>query len=295
MSSYNGAQHVERQIESILRQENVEVHLTIRDDGSCDDTLSILRSIERRFPTQIAVWSGENVGYKRSFLMLLAMAQDADYYAFSDQDDLWEPNKLSAALAMIHGKEKVLYVSNLTICNPELQVLGKTTFRRINSSIYSNFTRHRYAGCTYVFDRRLKQIVSVFSYLVLPVRQMPSHDALVCRCAYACGEVVLDEQSYIKHIRYADSVTAGGNGLFKRIKMEWRGVISPAVTSNTAKLILECLAPNIRAENVNFLQQVASYKQSFAAWTRLLCNPKMRCGIFVCDLKCKLQIAVRTY
>ena len=42
LSTYNGERYLREQIESILRQEGVEVHLFVRDDGSTDSTLSIL-------------------------------------------------------------------------------------------------------------------------------------------------------------------------------------------------------------------------------------------------------------
>lgn len=295
MSTYNGARYVGRQIDSILNQKNVDVHITIRDDGSQDDTVSVLRQYENEYPRQIKIYVGENIGHKRSFLMLLSLAIDADYYAFSDQDDIWEDNKLESALYLIENKDTILYVSNLAIYNANLEILDKTSFSQQHSSIYSAFTRHRYAGCTYVFDRNLMRIVSVFSKLNLPSNKMPSHDSLVCRCAYACGDVVVDENSYIKHIRYVDSVTAGGNGFLKRLKLEWNGLKSASITSNTALLILDNVHDYIRKENIAFLQEVAFYKRSLYNWFVLLTDSKMRCGIPVCDLKCKLEVLIRRY
>lgn len=295
MSTYNGARYVGRQIDSILNQKNVDVHITIRDDGSRDETVTVLRRYENEYPRRIKIYTGENIGYKRSFLTLLSLAVDADYYAFSDQDDIWEEDKLASALDIIGNKENILYVSNLTICDSNLNVLGTTSFSQHLSSIYSEYTRHRYAGCTYVFDRRLMQIVSVFSQLNLPPKEMPSHDIMVCRCAYACGIVVVDESSHIKHIRYVDSVTAGRNGLLKRLRVEWRGLKSASINSNTALLILNNIPNYIRKENIAFLEEVAFYKRSFGSWLALFKNNKMRSGNLICDLICKLQIIILRY
>ncbi|MED9986797.1 MAG: glycosyltransferase, partial [Streptococcus salivarius] len=47
MATYNGEKYVAEQIESILRQENVEVYLQISDDGSSDGTLEICQKYAR--------------------------------------------------------------------------------------------------------------------------------------------------------------------------------------------------------------------------------------------------------
>ena len=258
MSTYNGEKYVGRQLDSIISQKSVMVHITIRDDGSKDNTLKILKTYENRYPDIIKVIEGNNIGYKRSFLSLLALADNADYYAFSDQDDIWEDNKLYAAINLINNREKTLYVSNLYICNPKLEILRKTYYLEKHSSIYSNFTRQRYAGCTFVFDYKLKQIISVFSDLNLSCKSMPSHDALVCFCSYACGNVIVDMNSYIKHIRYTESVTSGNNGIVKRLKIEWVNFISHKVNSNSAKLILNKLYKEIKPENIEFLEKIAN-------------------------------------
>ena len=295
MATYNGAQYVGRQIDSIISQKNVDVHITIRDDGSKDNTPEVLRSYEKLYPNQIKVVIGENIGHRRCFLTLLSLASKADYYAFSDQDDIWEKEKLQKAIELIGNNKNVLYTSNLNIVNSDLKELGKTNFSPLHSSIYSEFTRHRFAGCTYVFDQYLMDIVLQFSSLNLPNGIMPGHDALIGRCAYACGTVLLDENSYIKHIRYATSVTAGGNGFIKRIKTEWKNITTQSITSHTASLILNTIPEHINPEYIGFLNKVATYKNSFFAWVKLLFNRQLKCGIFVCDIACKLKILFRTF
>ena len=247
------------------------------------------------YPQKIDVIIGDNIGYKRSFLALLSYAKDADYYAFADQDDIWDDRKLSCALNLICSKTKVLYVSNLTICTPDLRVIGRTSFSQENSSIYSEFVRHRYAGCTYVFDAQLKMIISVFANLNLPVEYMPSHDCLIARCAYACGDVVVDSNAYIKHIRYDHSVTTRGNNLLERIKIELRGLKTPFMSSMTARIMLDKIPKYITHDSNIFLKQIVLYRQSFISWMSLLFNNKMTCGILMCNVLCKLKILMRTY
>ena len=81
LSAYNGEAYIKEQIESILAQ-TVPVHLYVRDDGSTDGTLSILAPYEAA--GRLTLLRGENAGFGQSFMMLLAAAEDGDYWAFSE-------------------------------------------------------------------------------------------------------------------------------------------------------------------------------------------------------------------
>lgn len=100
-----------------------KIHLTIRDDGSKDDTISIIKMQQKKYPDRIALVEGENVGYRKSFLRLLDFAIDADYYGFADQDDLWKEEKISRAVECLENAEKpiCLYVGSLEIVDSNLQ------------------------------------------------------------------------------------------------------------------------------------------------------------------------------
>ena len=86
MSTYNGEAYLRKQLDSILHQDKLKVHLMVRDDGSTDHTCDILAEYGEKY---------------RSFSILaekaLSFPEPVDYYAFSDQDDIWMPNKLKTA------------------------------------------------------------------------------------------------------------------------------------------------------------------------------------------------------
>lgn len=96
MSTYNGEKYLKEQIDSILSQEGVDVRLYIRDDGSSDRTTDILASYQEH--KNVKIEKGNNLGFAKSFLTALDECDEADYYAFSDQDDVWEKDKLSTAI-----------------------------------------------------------------------------------------------------------------------------------------------------------------------------------------------------
>ena len=101
LSAYNGENYIAEQIKSILRQKHVQVSLLIRDDGSEDATWKILSEYAAKH-RNVCVYAGKNIGTQKSYFDLLAHADsDMDYFAFSDQDDVWHTHKLRRAVEIL--------------------------------------------------------------------------------------------------------------------------------------------------------------------------------------------------
>lgn len=159
MSTFNGEAYLKKQLDSILHQEKVKVYLMVRDDGSTDHTCEILADYAERYPNM--EWhASENVGFVRSFSILaekaLAFPELIDYYAFSDQDDIWMPNKLKTACRYLEDLNKdtpLLFSSNSLFVDDSMNVLG--TFHR-ETPHYTKQNVMIYPteqGCSMVFNR----------------------------------------------------------------------------------------------------------------------------------------------
>ena len=99
LSTYNGENYLKEQIDSILNQKSSHhIDLMVRDDGSSDGTIEILKSYEEEYPGRIKVHFKENVGYIKSYFELIREAEGYDYYALSDQDDIWLEDKMETAI-----------------------------------------------------------------------------------------------------------------------------------------------------------------------------------------------------
>ena len=94
MSTYNGEKYLPQQLDSVLRQTLEDFILIIRDDGSSDGTVPLLRGYTDE---RIVLLEGKNVGPCRSFALLLqeAARRGAQQVYFCDQDDVWLPDKLA--------------------------------------------------------------------------------------------------------------------------------------------------------------------------------------------------------
>ena len=105
MSTYNGEKYLREQLDSILKSTGVEVNVLVRDDGSTDSTVDILK--EYTSSGKLSYYVDKNVGPAQSFRNLVE-ACDKNYfaYAYADQDDIWGEEKLFVAVSEISDAEK---------------------------------------------------------------------------------------------------------------------------------------------------------------------------------------------
>jgi len=289
MSTYNGELYLKDQIDSILSQKGVNVKITVRDDGSTDNTIKILR--DYYYAGKINLIEGKNIGYKRSFIWLLDNSDEGDFYAFSDQDDVWNEDKLISAveeLKRIDIEQPAMYSSALTSVDCNLKYLRKQDFPKLRNNFYSEIVRHRFAGCTYVFNNELrKKCVGVskineYNY---------GHDGYVSLVCWICnGIVIYDEKSHILFRRHGNNTSSDGAGLTKRIKNEFSFFNKKKnVKSQTLKIITN----NINCSNsrfINDIDMIIKSKSSFVKRMKLLFNKKYNCGLILGNLSFRLSV-----
>ena len=112
MATYNGAAHLAAQLESIAAQAYLPAELQIGDDGSTDATKAIVAEFARRAPFPVAFHRNPaRLGYAANFLEA-ARRCSGDWIAFSDQDDVWLPEKLQACDAALRaeGRDDIVMI-----------------------------------------------------------------------------------------------------------------------------------------------------------------------------------------
>lgn len=113
MATYNGDRFIGEQLDSILRQTYPNIEVIMVDDGSTDGSIPLLQQYAKQYPNVKLFLNEKNLGYIRNFEkgMLLATG---DFIAPSDQDDIWEPEKISLLMQEI-GDNPVVYCNSTLI------------------------------------------------------------------------------------------------------------------------------------------------------------------------------------
>lgn len=162
LATYNGELYLAQQLDSIINQTNKDWVLYIRDDGSIDSTVEILKEYEQKnFNITILNDSIKNRGAMNSFIWLMENVS-SEYYMFCDQDDVWLPNKIEVSyfelLKIENGNTLIpsLVFTDLFIVDESLNVISDsmweyTHLKRVHDSKYlliSPFV----TGCTMLFN-----------------------------------------------------------------------------------------------------------------------------------------------
>jgi glycosyltransferase involved in cell wall biosynthesis len=110
LCTYNGYRYLHAQLESIANQSFIDWKIFASDDGSSDITLSILKKFQSvHGQDRIEIYSGPCKGPTRNFLFALSKAiKSYDYFAFCDQDDVWNIAKLEIAIAALESSNNSL-------------------------------------------------------------------------------------------------------------------------------------------------------------------------------------------
>ena len=112
MCTYNGAQFVTAQLESILNQTCRDLEVVIVDDASTDETPDILERFQHK-DSRIRLLRNEvNQGFLKNFERALD-ACSADIIALADQDDIWFENKIEVLLGELD--DNLLVYSNVSL------------------------------------------------------------------------------------------------------------------------------------------------------------------------------------
>lgn len=135
LAVYNGEKYLRQQLESIINQTYKEFNIIIRDDGSTDSSLAIIKEFALLHPDKIKIVEGELSGSaKNNFFELMNFAEN-DYVMFCDQDDIWLENKIGLTLNKIKDMEKAYGISTPLLCHTDLKVVDKN-LNTIHPSFY---------------------------------------------------------------------------------------------------------------------------------------------------------------
>lgn len=234
LSAYNGERYLREQLDSFLLLENYgDIKVLIRDDGSTDGTLEILYEYRERYGFEII--EGKNLGLNASMYELLRHRdKSCEYFAFSDQDDVWMKDKLSRAIRELEKREKshpALYVACSHLTDENLNIQGHTFIPKRPLTFYNAMIQNVCPGHAQVCNKALVDVLSekfsdgimVFDYWTYLI-------------ATAIGSVVFDPTPTTLYRQHQSNAIGCEHSKFKILKMRISRVKTKISVENARQL-----------------------------------------------------------
>jgi glycosyltransferase involved in cell wall biosynthesis len=265
MATFNGEKFLREQLDSIYAQDNVKVKVLVRDDGSTDATLNILDDYHSS--NDLDYIAGEHLAVDFGFLELLRMAdKHFDFYAFSDQDDVWNRDKLDTAVQSLEAFDKS--VPALYYCGQELvdENLKHLETHRLNSerSLMSRFLLSDIAGCTAVFNVALVERVNQFC----PEYSLMHDSWLLKVCLALGGHVFVDPDAHIKYRQHGNNTVGLQHSFIANVKQAWQYITKYSVEKQMRELF-RGYGPEMVAPYAGLCQDVCNYRDNYRIKARL--------------------------
>ena len=290
MATYNGDKYLEEQIDSILNQKGVSVNLIIRDDGSSDKTIDILEKYKNK---GVLDWyTGSRLKTAYSFFDLLKKAPHSDYYAFSDQDDVWDSDKLIYAIKMLNevsDKEYALYCCGARLVDKNLNLISihRMDKERTNHArlFFANI-----AGNTIVMNHSLRNkiIYHIPNHLVM-------HDSYCVKLALCLGaRIIIDSQPHLNYRQHGNNVI--GMELNKKDKIKkFFSVINNKTISKQLNEILTLYHNDIDQEYVELIESMNRCDTSVVDRLKLAFNRSIDFNNFFYNLAFRIKVLINSF
>lgn len=261
MSTYNGEKYLQPQLDSILAQKGVRVSILVRDDGSTDNTLKILKQYKKQ--GKLNYYTGPNLGPAKSFMVLIHKAPESEYYALSDQDDVWDTDKLMQAVKLLNhaNKEKpCLYCGVTREVDKNLQIKRSKTTKYSLEPGFLCGEPLSVSGCTMVFNKILKKLLEQHFPIAFEM-----HDSWIKKvCSAVAGDIVFDPTPHMMYRQHDKNVIGGRKGFIKAIlrRIDMHKKMGRNFCKRRYLEILDAYRQYMPQENVDRCTLICSYDLS---------------------------------
>ncbi len=212
MATYNGEKYIREQVSSILQQLGENDELIVSDDGSTDSTLQELTVFN---DSRIKVFDGPHKGLTYNFENAIVHAS-GDYLFLSDQDDVWEPDKVRSMVAALQDAD--LVISDAWIADKDAVSTGVSLFDicKPHKGFWLTLYHTTYIGCCTAFRKTiLKKLLPFPPHIVM-------HDYWIGMIADLYYKTAYIPDKLLRYRRHGDNASALTTGksplsLFQKI------------------------------------------------------------------------------
>lgn len=269
MCTYNGGRFLHEQLASFLSQNHEHWELWVSDDGSTDDTLDIVRGFgggEKR----VTVVPGPRSGFAANFLSLLRHAGvDAEYFAWSDQDDIWFPDKLSRAIArlqMVDPEIPAVYSGRTELVNAAGEKIRLSRCFKKMPSFRNALCQNIGGGNTMVLNRAARELLNCGE-----IPEVVAHDWWAYQLITGAGGVMLYDPEPVLQYRQYGNNQIGENLSFRARMIRLHLIFSGEYRKWNEKNInaLACRRDSLSPENIEIYDSFVTAFRCEEIFTRL--------------------------
>jgi len=213
LATYNGDKYLKEQIDSILSQTYTDFRLLISDDVSTDKTRKIIKEYVKKDKRIKAFLQKQNLGVTGNFEFLLKKVK-SEYFMFSDQDDIWNLNKVEKSLNKIEKTKSNLVFSDLRVVDKDLNVIYESYWElkgfekkiKKHCNFKGLYLNNFITGSTIISRKELIEEI-----LPLPkTTKYILHDYWVALIASQHGKIDYIDKSLIKYRQHKDNRIGAG-------------------------------------------------------------------------------------
>ena len=209
MATYNGEKYVEEQIDSILKQTYKNIKLVISDDCSKDNTRKILQKYEKEDERVEVYYQEKNLGCIKNFEFLLSKVQ-SEIFMFSDQDDVWLPEKIEKTYEKMQKEQADLVFGDLEVVDKNLNTIYKSynDFMKLSDKIKKTINTKEFS---YLYNLVTGCTMMVKSKWIKEFNPLPEknkyvlHDHWISLIISLNGKVAYVPEKYIKYRQHGDN------------------------------------------------------------------------------------------
>ncbi len=241
LCTYNGARFLPLQLKSYEGQDFADWRLYVSDDGSQDGTLQLLADFQSRHgASRIQIRQGPRQGFVANFLSLLCdSAIKADYYAPSDQDDVWDAHKLSRACELLSdapADRPVVYCARTRLIDEQGVEIGLSTYYRKAPHFRNALAQSLAGGNTMVLNEVTRRLLMQAG----PGVSVASHDWWIYLLVTAVGGTILyDNVPSVSYRMHGRNVIGSNESAFAKVlraRLMWQGRYKSWAEMNVAAL-----------------------------------------------------------
>ena len=276
LASYNGEKYIREQLDSIINNSYSNLKLIISDDGSTDATLSILSEYEKNYSFITVINHDDSPhGAFYNFQNLIQFVKNkklnADYYMFSDQDDVWKEDKIEKSVLEIeknNPEKPILVYTSKEYVDEDLETIGYNLPKE-EVFDFNILHQNKTYGCTYIFNSELLNKLDYDAPIFFV-----NYDHYVAFQAFLYGSVKYFPQKTIFYRQHGNNVSGTVNKkLSERLKilkkykpniLQYRNLIEYAYKNNenldeSYKHYIDCLY-NAKKSRINLFLKSAKLK-----------------------------------